>query len=188
MFKFNTICDMNKIKLKDKEFQIAIHYDSIYQSIKQIAANINHDFQDKETPVFLSILNGAFMFTADLFKELRIDAHLSFVKFASYQGMNSTGDVKQLIGLNEDLKEKNIIVLEDIVDSGLTISKITEQLRHYNPKELKIATLLLKPDVYQGKIPLDYVGMEIPNEFIVGYGLDYDGLGRNYKNIYKVVS
>jgi len=188
MFKFNTFCNMNKIKLKDKEFQIAIHYETIHQSIKQIAAKINHDFQDKETPVFLSILNGAFMFTADLFKELRIDSHLSFVKYASYQGMNSSGEVKQLIGLNEELKDRNIIVLEDIVDSGLTISKICEQLESYQPRELKIATLLIKPDVYEGKIPLDYVGMEIPNDFIVGYGLDYDGLGRNYKDIYKVVS
>jgi len=188
MFKFNTFCGMNKIKLKDKEFQIAIHYESIHQSIRQIAARINHDFKDKEAPVFLSILNGAFMFTGDLFKELKINTHLSFVKFASYQGMNSTGEVKQLIGLNEDLKDKNIIVLEDIVDSGLTISKITKQLESYQPKELKIASLLLKPDVYKETIPIDYVGMEIPNEFIVGYGLDYDGLGRNYKDIYKVVS
>lgn len=178
---------MNKIRLKDKEFQIYIHYEDIYQSIKQIASQINHDFQDKGTPVFLSILNGAFMFTGDLFKELQIDTHLSFVKFASYQGMSSSGDVKELIGLNEDLSGKHVIVLEDIVDSGLTIRMLSAEIQKYNPQSLKIATLLLKPDVYKEPIPLDYVGMEIPNDFIVGYGLDYDGLGRNLKDIYQVI-
>ena len=127
------------------------------------------------------------MFTGDLFKELQIDTHLSFVKFASYQGMSSSGDVKELIGLNEDLSGRNVIVLEDIVDSGLTIRMLSEEIQKYHPRTLKIATLLLKPDVYQQPIPLDYVGMEIPNDFIVGYGLDYDGLGRNLKDIYQVV-
>jgi len=178
---------MNKIRLKDKEFQVYIHYDEIYQSIRQMAAEISHDFKEQETPVFLSILNGAFMFTGDLFKELQIDTHLSFVKFASYQGMSSSGDVKELIGLNEDLSGRNVIVLEDIVDSGLTIRMLSEEIQKYHPRTLKIATLLLKPDVYQQPIPLDYVGMEIPNDFIVGYGLDYDGLGRNLKDIYQVV-
>lgn len=178
---------MNKIRLKDKEFQVYIHYEYIYQSIKQIAAEISRDFKEKETPVFLSILNGAFMFTSDLFKELQINTHLSFVKFASYQGMSSSGDVQELIGLNEDLSGRNVIVLEDIVDSGLTIRMLNEQIQKHNPRELKIATLLLKPDVYKGYIPLDYVGMEIPNDFIVGYGLDYDGLGRNLKDIYQVI-
>jgi len=179
---------MNKIKLKDKEFQIAIHYDTIYQKISQVASQISHDFEGRETPVFLSILNGAFMFTADLFKELHINTHLSFVKFASYQGMDSSGDVKELIGLNEDLKDRNVIILEDIVDSGLTIRNIYEQIHSLQPGDLRIATLLLKPEVYNEGIPLDYVGMEVPNDFIVGYGLDYDGLGRNYKDIYKVIS
>ena len=179
---------MDKIKIKDKEFQVSIPYDSIYESIRKIAAQINEDFRDKEIPVFLSILNGAFMFTADLFKELDINGYLSFVKFASYQGTSSTGEVKELIGLNEDLKDKNVIVLEDIVDSGLTIKQVTDQVESLQPKEMKVATLLLKPDIFNNEINLDYVGMEVPNDFIIGYGLDYDGLGRNYRDIYKVVS
>ena len=179
---------MNKIKLKDKEFEVSIPYENIYRSVKNIAGRINQDFEGKDTPVFLSILNGAFMFTADLFKELSINSHLSFVKFASYQGMSSSGDVHELIGLNEDLTGRNVIILEDIVDSGLTISKIAEEVRAKNPNELKIASLLLKPDVYEGTVHLDYVGIEIPNDFIVGYGLDYDGLGRNFRDIYSVVS
>lgn len=179
---------MDKIRLKDKEFQVSIPYDSIYNSIRKIAAQINEDFKDKETPVFLSILNGAFMFTADLFKELDINVYLSFVKFASYQGTSSTGEAKELIGLNEDLKDKNVIVLEDIVDSGLTIKQVTDQVESLQPKEMKVATLLLKPDIFNNEINLDYVGMEVPNDFIIGYGLDYDGLGRNYRDIYKVVS
>ncbi len=178
---------MNKIQLKDKEFQIYLHYEQIYQSVQRIAAQINRDYEGAETPLFLSILNGAFMFTGDLFKELRINTELSFVKYASYQGMSSSGDVKQLIGLNEDLANRHVIVLEDIVDSGLTIRVISEQIQALNPKSLKIASLLLKPDVYQETIPLDYVGLEIPNDFIIGYGLDYDGLGRNFKDIYQVV-
>lgn len=178
---------MNKIQLKDKEFQIYLQYGEIYQSVQRIAAQINHDFEGAEAPVFLSILNGAFMFTGDLFKELSINTELSFVKYASYQGMSSSGNVKQLIGLNEDLTNRHVIVLEDIVDSGLTIRVISQQIQALNPKSLKIATLLLKPEVYQETIPLDYVGMEIPNDFIIGYGLDYDGLGRNFKDIYQVV-
>ena len=179
---------MDKIRLKDKEFQVSIPYDSIYGSIRKIAAQINEDFKDKEIPVFLSILNGAFMFTADLFKELKINSYLSFVKFASYQGTSSSGEAKELIGLNEDLKNKNVIVLEDIVDSGLTIKQVTDQVESLQPKEMKVATLLLKPDIFNNEINLDYVGMEVPNDFIIGYGLDYDGLGRNYRDIYKVVS
>lgn len=179
---------MDKIKLKDKEFQVSIPYDSIYESVRKIAAQINEDFKDKETPVFLSILNGAFMFTADLFKELNINSYLSFVKFASYQGTSSSGTVKELIGINEDLKDKNVIVLEDIVDSGLTIKQVTDQVEAFRPREMKVATLLLKPEIFNGEIILDYVGMEVPNDFIIGYGLDYNGLGRNYRDIYKVVS
>lgn len=179
---------MDKIKLKDKEFKRSIPYDSLYESVKKIAARINEDFKDKEIPVFLSILNGAFMFTADLFKELNINGYVSFVKFASYQGTSSTGAVKELIGINEDLKDKNVIVLEDIVDSGLTIQQVTEQVKSLQPREMKVATLLLKPQIFNGEITLDYVGMEVPNDFIIGYGLDYKGLGRNYRDIYKAVS
>ena len=179
---------MDKIRIKDKEFQISIPHDTIYKSVKRIATQISEDFHGKETPIFLSILNGAFMFTADLFKELEIDGYLSFVKFASYQGTSSSGEVKQLLGINEDLKDENVIVLEDIVDSGLTIKQVVDEVASFQPKEMKIATLLLKPAVFKGEVKLDYIGMEVPNDFIIGYGLDYDGLGRNHRDIYKVVS
>lgn len=179
---------MDKIKLKDKEFQISIPYDTIYEAVKKIATQINEDFRDKETPIFLSILNGAFMFTADLFKELEIEGYLSFVKFASYQGTTSSGEVKELLGINEDLKDKNVIILEDIVDSGLTIKQVADQVASFQPREMRIATLLLKPAIFKGEVKLDYIGMEVPNDFIIGYGLDYDGLGRNHRDIYKVVS
>ena len=179
---------MNKIKLYDKEFQISIHSDKIQSVVHHLANQISDDFRDKEIPVFLSILNGAFMFTADLFKYLTIDGYLTFVKFASYRGTSSSGEVKELIGLNEDMEGRNVIELEDIVDSGLTIKQLTRQLESLHLNEYRIASFLHKPDACEEDIKLDYVGMEIPNDFIVGYGLDYDGLGRNYKDIYTLIS
>ncbi|MFW6095001.1 MAG: hypoxanthine phosphoribosyltransferase [Bacteroidota bacterium] len=179
---------MEKIKLKDKEFTLSIPEAKIQEAVKQIADNINEDLKNEKTPLFLGILNGAFMFLSDLFKEINIDCEVSFVKLASYQGTNSTGDVKQLIGLNENLSGKNVIIVEDIVDTGLTINNLIKQVKGYAPEKVRVASLLFKPDACQEFINLDYVGMEIPNEFIVGYGLDYDGLGRNYKDIYKAIS
>jgi hypoxanthine phosphoribosyltransferase len=179
---------MERIKLKDKEFQLSIPESKIKEVIKDIALKINQDLKDEEPPLFLGILNGAFMFMADLFKELEINCEVSFVKLASYQGTNSTGNVKQLIGLNENLSGRNVIIVEDIIDTGLTMNKIIKQVKGFDPAYVRIATLLYKPEACQEKVPMDYVGMEIPNDFIVGYGLDYDGLGRNYKDIYKVVS
>lgn len=178
---------MQKITIKDKEFQLYIPYNKIYKAISQMAGRISHDFENGETPIFLSILNGAFMFTADLFKELTIDGYLSFVKFASYQGTASSGEVQELIGIHEDLQDKNVVILEDIVDSGLTIRKVAKQVKALQPRELRIATLLLKPEVFDGNIHLDYIGMEVPNDFIIGYGLDYHGLGRNCKDLYRLV-
>jgi len=177
---------MDKIKVKDKEFEKSIPYEEIKEAIKQVAENINKDYEGKETPLFLSILNGAFMFTADVFKELSISSEVSFVKFSSYRGTSSSGKVKELIGLNEDLSGRHVIIMEDIVDTGLTINNVIRQIKSFNPKDVKVATLLFKPDACVEEVSLDYVGMEIPNEFIVGYGLDYDGLGRNLKDIYKV--
>lgn len=179
---------MEKIKLKDKEFTLSIPEAKIQEAVKQIADNINEDLKNEKTPLFLGILNGAFMFLSDLFKEINIDCEVSFVKLASYQGTNSTGDVKQLIGLNENLSGRNVIIVEDIVDTGLTINNLIKQVKGYAPEKVRVASLLFKPDACQEFINLDYVGIEIPNEFIVGYGLDYDGLGRNYKDIYKAIS
>ncbi|MFO8236268.1 MAG: hypoxanthine phosphoribosyltransferase [Bacteroidales bacterium] len=178
---------MERIKLKDKEFELSIPENKIQSAIKQIADQMHKDLAEESMPLFLGILNGAFMFLSDLFKEISIDCEVSFVKLASYQGTNSTGDVKQLIGLNENLSGRNVIIVEDIVDTGLTINKLIKQVKSYDPKTLRVATLLFKPEACQEKVNLDYVGMRIPNEFIVGYGLDYDGLGRNFKDIYKAV-
>jgi len=177
---------MDKINIKDKEFEKSIPNEEIQKAIKKVAENINKDYEGKDTPLFLSILNGAFMFTADVFKELSISSEVSFVKFSSYRGTTSSGKVKELIGLNEDLSGRHVIIMEDIVDTGLTINNVIRQIESYNPKDVKVATLLFKPDACVEEVSLDYVGMEIPNEFIVGYGLDYDGLGRNLKDIYKV--
>jgi hypoxanthine phosphoribosyltransferase len=152
-----------------------------------MAEKMNRDFNGKK-PLFVCILNGSFMFAAELFKRIDIiETEISFVKLASYSGDTTTGTVKQLIGLNENIEGRTIVILEDIVDTGITIDNILVQLSKLNPKEVKIATMLLKPAALQKNVQLDYVGMEIPNDFIVGYGLDYDGYGRNLLDIYSVI-
>ena len=174
------------VKIHDKEFELFIPYEKIRSVIEEMAGKMNNDYKDKN-PLFICILNGSFMFAAEIFKRISLlDAEISFIKLASYSGTHTTGKVKELIGLNEDLTGRTIIVLEDIVDSGITIANTIEQIQAKNPAEIKIATLLLKPDALQTKVQLDYIGMEIPNDFIVGYGLDYDGRGRNLIDIYKV--
>ena len=174
------------VKIHDKEFELFIPYEKIRSVIEEMAGKMNNDYKDKN-PLFICILNGSFMFAAEIFKRISLlDAEISFIKLASYSGTHTTGKVKELIGLNEDLTGRTIIVLEDIVDSGITIANTIEQIKAKNPAEIKIATLLLKPDALQTKVQLDYIGMEIPNDFIVGYGLDYDGRGRNLIDIYKV--
>ena len=177
---------MRTVTLKDKTFELSIAYEEIQAAIRQIAKEINSDYAGEE-PLFLAVLNGSFMFAADLMKEIELTCAISFVKLASYHGTESTHTVKKLIGLNEEIRGRSIIILEDIVDSGLTMEKILEELKTIQPKDISIATLLLKPDALEKDIEIDYVGIEIPNDFIVGYGLDYDGLGRNLKNIYKIV-
>jgi hypoxanthine phosphoribosyltransferase len=177
---------MKKLKLLDKEFEISIPSDVIQSRITELAKEISEDMTDQK-PVFLGILNGSFMFASDLFKKINIEAQITFLKLASYQGTTTTGNVKQLIGLNQDLKGQHIVILEDIVDTGITLETIMMQLSGYQPASVKIVTLLFKPQAYQKDIPIDYVGFSIPNEFIVGYGLDYDGFGRNTEDIYKVI-
>lgn len=177
---------MKNVIIHDKEFELFITYEKIRSIVEAMAEKMNNDFKDKN-PLFLCILNGSFMFAAEIFKRISLlDAEISFIKLASYSGTNSTGSIKQLIGLNEDLTGRTVIVLEDIVDSGITITNTIEQIKAKNPADIKIATLLLKPDALQVKVQLDYIGIEIPNDFIVGYGLDYDGRGRNLIDIYKV--
>ncbi|WP_346862134.1 hypoxanthine phosphoribosyltransferase [uncultured Draconibacterium sp.] len=178
---------MKKVKILDKEFEIFIPYEKIRSVIEKMADQMNTELADKD-PLFLCILNGSFMFAAELFKRIDfVESEISFVKLASYEGDSTTGKVKQLIGLNEEIEGRTVVVLEDIVDTGITINNIQDQLDKMKPKEVFVATLLLKPDALQKEVNLKYVGLEIPNDFIVGYGLDYDGYGRNLLDIYSVV-
>jgi len=147
---------------------------------------MNQHLADKN-PIFLGILNGAFMFASDLFKHITIPCQITFLKLASYDGTRTTGTVKQLIGINQELKDRTVVVLEDIVDTGITLDTIIRQLNGYEPKEVLIATMLHKPEALQKDITLDYVGFEIPNEFVLGYGLDYNGYARNLPEIYTLV-
>lgn len=177
---------MKRIKILDKEFERSISDEAIQKCIKEMGERMSRDLEGEDV-LFMGILNGAFMFASDLFKQIDIQARITFVKLASYEGTVSTGNVKRLIGVNEDLQGKTVVVLEDIIDTGLTMDNIFRQLRGYDPKEVKVATMLFKPDAFRGDYKIDYIGMEIPNEFIVGYGLDYDGYGRNIKEIYTLV-
>lgn len=178
---------MSNIKILDKEFELFIPYEKIRSVIEDMADKMNETLVGKN-PLFLCILNGSFMFAAEVFKRISLlDAEISFVKLASYSGTQTTGEVKELIGLNESLEGRTVIILEDIVDSGITIDNTVKQLQAMNPAEIQVATMLLKPDALVKDVKLDYVGIEIPNDFIVGYGLDYDGRGRNLIDIFKVV-
>lgn len=174
------------ITIKDRQFEKFIDFEQIQTAISKIAIDINNDLSDSK-PIFLAVLNGAFMFAGELLKEVNIPCEITFVRFSSYEGISTTNNVKELIGLNESLENRTVVILEDIVDSGNTIVELKKVLATHNPKEVKVATLLFKPDALKQDITIDYVAMEIPNDFIVGYGLDYDGLGRNLKNIYKVI-
>lgn len=177
---------MRTVQIRDKEFAISINKKEILRAVGTMAEKINRDMTGKN-PLFIAILNGSFMFVSDLFKKLTIPCEISFVKLSSYQGTQTTENVKTLIGLDENVKDRNIIIIEDIVDSGHTIEDILNNLKQYSPSDVRVATLLFKPRAYQKKIKLDYVGIEIPNDFIVGYGLDYDGEGRNLSDIYKII-
>ena len=172
-----------RIKLHDKDFDLTIPTKRIQDIVQDMANEMNAQLLGKDV-VFIAILNGAFMFASDLFKRIEFNAQISFIKFASYAGTKSTGNVKKLIGLNEDLKGKTVVILEDIIDSGITMEKIIDQIKELNPLEIRVASLLVKPDAFMKSYIIDYIGLEIPNDFIVGYGLDYDGYGRNLTAIY----
>ena len=174
------------VKVQDKHFEPFIPEDKIRREVSRLAEEMNSDLASKD-PIFLGILNGAFMFASDLYKQLDFPCQITFLKLASYSGTQSTGTVKQLIGINRDLKDRVVVVLEDIVDTGVTLETIIRQLSGYQPAEIRVATFLHKPDATITEVHLDYVGMEIPNDFILGYGLDYDGYGRNFKEIYRLV-
>lgn len=177
---------MNTIKVKDKEFKLAIRADEIDKAVERIASQINIDLKGKN-PIFLVVLNGAFIFAADLYRKIEIECEISFVKLASYSGTETTSDVLELIGLNEKLRGRTVVILEDIVDSGTTMNYLINKLRDLGVAEVLLVALLFKPFAFREDFRIDYLGIEIPNDFIVGYGLDYDGFGRNYADIYKIV-
>lgn len=173
------------IQVLDKSFEEFIKRDEIDRKIKSLGKTLNADFKGKEV-VFLAVLNGAFMFTSDLMKEVNLDCEISFVKMSSYQGTKTTGKVEELIGLYTDIRDKHVIIIEDIVDSGFTIDKINSLLDGKDAASLSVCTLLYKPDAFQGTKKPEYVGFSIPNAFVVGYGLDYDEKGRNLDAIYQI--
>lgn len=173
--------------IKDKVFTKFLSAEEIQNAIRSLASRINQEL-DGKVPVFIVVLNGAFIFASDLLKKVKIDCEVVFVKLSSYEGMASTGTVKQVIGLDISLKGRTVVIIEDIVDTGLTLHRFLDTLSDMEPAEVKIASCLLKPDAFRMKFPIDYLCFSIPNEFVVGYGLDYDGLGRNSSDIYKLQS
>lgn len=176
---------MEFVTVKDKVFRKFIARNQLDQVVQGIASRINLDYQGKN-PLLLGVLNGAFVFAADLIRMLTIPCQISFVKYASYAGMNSTEEVKELIGLNEEISGRHVIVVEDIVDSGTTMAHLLKEISAHRPASVKLACFCLKPDAFRKSFRIDYLGMEIPNAFVVGYGLDYDGYGRNLPDIYKL--
>ena len=173
------------MKIHDKEFVKYIDYSAIIKRIEEIADQINKDYKDRN-PLFIAILNGSFMVAGDLMKKINLSCEISFVKVSSYNDMESTGDVKKLIGLNENIFNRDVILIEDIVDSGRTINKMLEEFRDLGAKSVEIAALLHKPESAKVDVSVKYCGFEIPGLFVVGYGLDYNGIGRNLEDIYQV--
>ncbi len=176
---------MSIIKVNDKNFVPFLSEAIILEKIKELAAELNKDYAEKK-PLFIAILNGSFMFASDLFKELNIDAEICFIKLASYKGTKSSGQVITAIGLDMDITDRHVVIIEDIIDTGKTMKEFLPQLKNQHPASLKIAILLHKPDTTIHKVPIDYCCFSIPNKFVVGYGLDYDGLGRNIRELYQL--
>ena len=174
------------ISLHNKQFTPYLSATELAEAIQQLANRLNQDYAGQQ-PLFVSVLNGAFMFTADLLKRVTIDCEVTFIRVASYVGTASTGQVKEVLGLQEELADRHVVILEDIVDTGHTMRMLLDTLVAQKPASLEVATLFLKPECLQHELDVRYVGLSIPNDFIVGYGLDYDGLGRNYPNVYKAV-
>jgi hypoxanthine phosphoribosyltransferase len=173
------------IRILDKSFDVFIEEDKLQAEIRSLADHINKDFEGQEV-LFIAVLNGAFMFAADLMKSISLECEISFVKMSSYKGVQSTGEVNELIGLNADLKGKKVILLEDIVDTGLTMDKILSLVESHEPSSVKICTLLYKPTAFKGKNEPHYIGFSIPDAFVVGYGLDYNERGRNLGSVYQI--
>lgn len=177
---------MKTVKIKDKEFGLFLSQQKIEKAIDEVAAQMSKDLEGSN-PLFICILNGAFMFVSELMKRVNLPSEMTFVKLSSYTGVNTSGDVKEIIGLVENIKDRTVVIVEDIVDTGHTMTRMLGELQKSQPKEIKVATLLFKPEALKVDVKLDYVALEIPSDFIVGYGLDYDGYGRNLPDIYKVI-
>ncbi len=178
--------NQKKVKLHDKTFRVMIPAEQLDAAIDKVAAQINTDYADRDTPLFLGVLNGAFMFMSELMKKIDFNCELSFVKLASYAGTSSSGKVSELIGLKNNIEGKHVVIVEDIVDTGESMEHLLRSLSGHRPASLEIATLFFKPNAYKKDFPIKYKALEIGNEFIVGFGLDYDELGRNLKDIYVV--
>ncbi len=176
---------LRPMKIKDKAFELYLDDTKIINKVKELAEQINRDYKDKN-PLFIAILNGSFMFAADLMKYVDVESQITFIKVSSYIATQSTGNIKEAIGLQENIFQRDIIIIEDIVDSGKTLTHITERFKELGPKSVEIATLLHKPEVNKTDLSLKYVGFDIPNKFVIGYGLDYDGYGRNEHSIYQL--
>jgi hypoxanthine phosphoribosyltransferase len=174
------------ITIQDKQFNIYLPERRILHSVEIVAARLSHDYRGKQ-PLFLSVLNGAFMFASDLMKEMSIPCEISFIRLSSYTDMESTGQVKEIIGLKEEVKGRHVVIVEDIVDTGHTIASLLAQLQAKEPASVEVATLLIKPESLQHRLDIKYPALSIANDFVVGYGLDYNGLGRNLRDIYKVM-
>ena len=177
---------MKQIKVKDKTFQVSIPAETIAHEVTRVATEINRDFSGRE-PIFMPVLNGSFIFAADLLRQVNLPCKVCFIKLASYRGMQSTGEIREVIGLAEDITGRDVIIVEDIIDSGITMAHMLETLQSHNPASISVCSLLVKPEALKVAIPIRYRAMDIPNDFIVGYGLDYDGFGRNTKDIYTLI-
>ena len=177
---------MNTVKIKDKSFRVSIPEAEIKQRVKALAEQMSKDLEGKN-PIFLGVLNGSFIFAADLMREMTVPCEISFVKLASYQGTTSTGKVREVLGINENLSGRTVVIVEDIVESGQTMKQMIESLGTRNPESVRICTLFFKPEKLKEDLNLDYVAFSIPDDFILGYGLDYDGLGRELKDVYTIV-
>lgn len=176
---------MQKLKIHDKVFKPYLKEEAIMEIVNRLSTKLSKDYADK-SPLFLVVLNGSFIFAADLLRKMTIECELSFVKLSSYSGTSSSGSIKQLIGLNEELVDRHLIIVEDIVDTGTTLEYLLQELQKRKAASVKVISLLFKPEAFKKSFTIDYAGLEIPNDFIVGYGLDYNGLGRNLKDIYVI--
>jgi hypoxanthine phosphoribosyltransferase len=174
------------IKIKDLEFIPYVTHSDILERIRELAININDDYQNKN-PLFIAVLNGSFMFASDLMKRIDVRSELTFIKVTSYEGIESTGSIKEMIGIGQSITDRHIVIIEDIVDTGHTITHLLNEMNKMDPSSIEVVTLFSKPESHETKLYIKYTGFDIPNKFIVGYGLDYDGYGRNYQDVYQLV-